>query len=105
MLALVRTANKLRVRNDAFTGDDLKICHEDGTNGVVGFTRSHGDSNFFVVVHLGEQQWDSEYRVHCSIDGNYQLVFNSHAAEYGGWVESASENVDVRHGGGRKFSR
>eukprot|EP00747_Dinoflagellata_sp_TGD_P093500 gnl/TRDRNA2_/TRDRNA2_165783_c1_seq2.p2 gnl/TRDRNA2_/TRDRNA2_165783_c1~~gnl/TRDRNA2_/TRDRNA2_165783_c1_seq2.p2 ORF type:complete len:248 (-),score=18.56 gnl/TRDRNA2_/TRDRNA2_165783_c1_seq2:111-854(-) len=101
MLSLVKAANNLRVQENAFTHDDLHICHADGKNGVVAYTRSHDGCDFWVVVHLGEQQWDDAvYKVKNPIGGSWNLVFNSQAKEFGGWSKSASDEVRVEDGGG-----
>ncbi|PFH38285.1 alpha amylase, catalytic domain-containing protein [Besnoitia besnoiti] len=88
MMKLVAEANRLRLAFDCLTDDDapVRFCHVDYQNRVLGFTRGP----LLVVLNCSELQWESrEYEVQTEWSGRgFRQVFNSQAAEFGGWEGS-----------------
>eukprot|EP01069_Polyplicarium_translucidae_P012344 Polyplicarium_translucidae@DN5109_c0_g1_i1.p1 len=89
MQALVGEANRLRTSTSALTSNDgADVTHRDSHNMVLGFAKQ----NLFAVVNLGGGQWtdgDARYRVKTPFaSSSMSQIFNTQAAEFGGWDES-----------------
>lgn len=107
MMRTVTASNLLRRSSKAFTGNDLRIVHEDASHSVLGFMRWVGADAFLCVIHLSEAQWDSEnYCVQSGWGGKRQwkLVLNSQAKKFGGWEGSCSPEALSNDDGGIHIS-
>nr|AAU01394.1 putative 1,4-alpha-glucan branching enzyme 2 [Toxoplasma gondii] len=90
MMNLVAAANKLRLSFPSLTDDHapVRFCHLDYQNRVLGFVRG----SLLVVLNCSESQWegrDYEVQTDC-VNRKFKQVFNSQAAEFGGWEASWS---------------
>ena len=88
MLRLIGAANATRWANPALRSETLELKHEDRHNGVLAFKRWNQEGNvILVVVNIGESEWRHfDYGVRMNGDGGtWQEIFNSQAAEFGGY--------------------
>jgi 1,4-alpha-glucan branching enzyme len=88
MMRLVGGANATRWQNPALRADALEVLHRDGDNGVLAFKRWNDEGNVvLVVVNIGDAEWrSSDYGVAMGGErGGWREIFNSQAAEYGGY--------------------
>lgn len=96
MRRVVTVSNKLRRSSSAFSGDSLRVVHEDAEHTVIGVMRWAGDHAYLCIAHFSESQWSSgDYAVHTGWDGGreWELVLNSQASDVGGWAGSCSSKV------------
>jgi 1,4-alpha-glucan branching enzyme len=87
MRKMVAAANKVRWEHSALRNGHLEVTHEDFHNSVLAFKRWNNTGDMvLVVVHAGDQNFeDRQYGVYAGQPGQWQQVFCSQDAEFGGW--------------------
>ena len=74
-------------------GGGVKFVHEDSDNGILGFLREYDDDKFLVLINTGGQNFmaseSNAYGVSAGgLGGSFTQIYNSQAAEVGGWEQS-----------------
>jgi len=87
MQKMVTAVNQVRWQHSALRKGSLEITHEDYTNSVLAFKRWNNEGDIvLVIINAGNQNFDSvSYGVNTSQNGQWQQIFCSQDAEFGGW--------------------
>jgi len=89
MMALVKASLKLRKDHPSLVTSNPDVVLQDVANVVFGVKRGKG---YLAVINTGDNQWvDNAYysiNVGETTGGMAKQIFNSQAAEFGGWHES-----------------
>ena len=92
MMNCVRDANMLRLKNRAFTSENIRFVHEDPKHTVLGWMRWSDNgapgNAYLCVVNVSENEWAGNgyaIRTDWGADRRWMQVFNSQAESYGGW--------------------
>ncbi len=96
MRYMVSDVNNIRWSNAALRSDTLQYTHEDQGNKILAFKRWSGGNVILVVVNIGDGDWTGHsYGVSMGGEsGQWQEIFNSQSAGYGGWDNSGNYLYD-----------
>ncbi len=96
MRYMVSDVNNIRWANPALRSDTLQYTHEDQGNKILAFKRWSGGNVILVVVNIGDGEWTGHsYGVSMGGEsGQWQEIFNSQSAGYGGWDNSGNYLYD-----------
>jgi len=106
MMACVRDLNTLRLANPALTSEQIRFVHEDPSGAVLAWQRQDEapENVVLCVANLSENDWAGfGYGVATGWGAGrrWQQIFNSQAAQYGGWDASGSPGMLTSDNEGR----
>ena len=92
MRYMVMDVNNIRWQNLALRSDILQVTHTDYNNNVLAFKRWSSNNVILTVVNMGNNNFGNHsYGVSMGGEsGHWQQIFNSQAANYGGWNGSGN---------------
>ena len=92
MRKMVTAANRIRWEHPALRKGFLEVTQEDINNSTLAFKRWNNEGDIIlVIVNAGDHNFDNfRYGVHAGQTGQWQQVFCSQDAEFGGWNGSGN---------------
>jgi len=92
MRKLVAAANRIRLEHPALRRGFIEVTHEDFNNSILAFKRWDNEGDIIlVIVNAGDHNFNNfQYGVHAGQTGQWQQVFCSQDAEFGGWNGSGN---------------
>lgn len=99
LFAFYRDLIRLRLQLSGLRSRLVQVLHIDEVARVLAFRRTDGDEDLLVVANLANIPYNAGFRVSGVPEGDWQEIFNSDSAHYGGWNDgNAGAIIPTRDG-------